>query len=427
MKFFETSKHHSFKKSTYITLRWIGIIGQLIAVNFVYFILNFKFDFLISNLVILIGIISNFYLIFIYQKTQLSDRSALIFLVIDILQLAILLYLSGGIVNPFVIFIIIPSVFSSSNLSFRTNTLLVLLTAFSIIFLTFYSTELPSPLSDHFHVSPYYYYSIPIALIIALVFLNYFAMTFGTQSRLRKEALTKMEEVMAKEHELLSLGGQAAAAAHSLGTPLSTIKIITQELLKQFEGNKDVEKDINLLSSQVERCNEILKKLSLNPDEEDEFIDKDISIRDYLNEILNSFKEISTKKFIFNFDQDSNSKKIVKSIEIVYGLRNFIGNANKFSDENIFINLKSDSEFTEISVEDDGPGYPKDILSKIGEPYLKSNNPQDKSKTGLGLGLFIGKTLLEKNFASVICRNSKTRSGAEVIIKWRNKDLFNIQ
>ena len=427
MKFFETSKHHSFKKSTYITLRWIGIIGQLIAVNFVYFVLNFKFDFITSNLVILIGIISNFYLIFIYQKTQLSDRSAFIFLVIDILQLAILLYLSGGIINPFVIFIIIPSVFSSSNLSFRTNFLLVLLSSVSIIFLTFYSTDLPSPLDDHFHVSPYYYYSIPIALIIALVFLNYFAMTFGTQSSLRKEALTKMEEVMAKEHELLSLGGQAAAAAHSLGTPLSTIKIITQELLKQFEGNKDVEKDINLLSSQVERCNEILKKLSLNPDEEDEFIDKDISIRDYINEILNSFKEISTKKFIFNFDQDSNSKKIVKSIEIVYGLRNFIGNSNKFSNEYVFINLKSDSEFTEISIEDDGPGYPKDIISKIGEPYLKSNNPQDKSKTGLGLGLFIGKTLLEKNFASVICRNSKTRSGAEVIIKWRNKELFNIQ
>ncbi len=427
MKFFETSKHHSFKKSTYITLRWIGIIGQLIAVNFVYFILNFKFDFITSNLVIFIGIVSNFYLIFIYKETQLSDRSAFIFLVIDILQLAILLYLSGGIINPFIIFIIIPSVFSSSNLSFRTNTLLVLLTASSIIFLALYSTDLPSPLGDHFHASLYYYYSIPIALIIALVFLNYFAMTFGTQSRLRKEALTKMEEVMAKEHELLSLGGQAAAAAHSLGTPLSTIKIITQELLKQFEGNKDVEKDINLLSSQVERCNEILKKLTLNPDEEDEFIDKDISIKDYLNEILNSFKEISTKKFIFNFDQDSNSKKIVKSIEIVYGLRNFIGNANKFSDINVFINLKSDSEFTEISIEDDGPGYPKDILSKIGEPYLKSNNPQDKSKTGLGLGLFIGKTLLEKNFASVICRNSKTRSGAEVIIKWRNKDLFNIQ
>ena len=426
MKFFETSKHHSFKKSTYISLRWIGIIGQLIAVNFVYFVLNFKFDFLTSNIVILLGIISNFYLIFIYKKTQLSDRSAFIFLVIDILQLAILLYLSGGIINPFVIFIIIPSVFSSSNLSFRTNTLLVFLTAFSIIFLTFYSTELPSPLSENFYASPYYYYSIPVALLIALIFLNYFAMTFGTQTRLRKEALTKMEEVMAKEHELLSLGGQAAAAAHSLGTPLSTIKIITQDLVKQFEGNEDVEKDVKLLSSQVERCNEILKRLTLNPVEEDEFIDKDISLRDYLNEIIVSFKEISSKNFILNIDQDSNPKKITKSIEIVYGLRNFIGNANKFAHVNIFINLKSDSEITEISIEDDGEGYPRDILSKIGEPYLKSDNPQDKSKTGLGLGLFIGKTLLEKNFAFVTCRNSKTRTGAEVIIRWKNKDLFNI-
>ena len=323
MSFFETSKYHSLKKSTYISLRWIGIIGQLSAVNFAYFILNFNFDFITSNLVIFLGILSNLYLIFIYKKTQLSDRSAFLFLLIDILQLGFLLYLSGGITNPFIIFLIIPSVFSSSNLSFKTNSLLVALTSLIIAFLTFNSKDLPSPLSDHFHVSPYYLYSIPISLIIALFFLNYFAMTFGTQSRLRKEALGKMEEVMAKEHELLSLGGQAAAAVHSLGTPLSTITIITHDLMKQFKGQKDIEKDIELLSSQVDRCNEILKRLTLNPVEEDEFIDKDINIRDYLNEIIISFKEIS-KKFVFNFDQDSNPKKITKSIEIVYGLRNLL-------------------------------------------------------------------------------------------------------
>ncbi len=426
MKFFETSKYHSFKKSTYITLRWIGIIGQLIAVNFVYLFLNSSFDFITSNLVIFLGILSNLYLIFIYKKTQLSDRSAFIFLLIDILQLGVLLYLSGGIINPFVIFILIPSVFSSSNLSLRTNTLLVILTIIIIIFLTFSYQDLPINLNSDFHNNHYFYYSIPISLIIALVFLNYFAMTFGTQSRLRKEALGKMEEVMAKEHELLSLGGQAAAAAHSLGTPLSTITIIAHDLMKQFKGQKDLEKDIELLNSQVERCNEILKRLTLNPVEEDEFIDKDINIRDYLHEIISSFKEISKKEFVFNFDQDSNPKKISKSIEIVYGLRNFIGNANKFAKNSIFINLKSDSEFTELTVEDDGNGYPRDIISKIGEPYLKSNYSKDKSKEGLGLGLFIGKTLLEKNFASVNCRNSKTRSGAEVIIRWKNKELFNI-
>jgi two-component system sensor histidine kinase RegB len=231
---------------------------------------------------------------------------------------------------------------------------------------------------------------------------------------------------MAKEHELLSLGGQAAAAAHSLGTPLSTIKIITQDLVKQFKGVKDIEKDIELLSSQVERCNKILKRLTLNPVEEDDFIDKDLTMIDYLSEIISSFRETSKKNFIFNFDQYSNVKKITKSIEIVYGLRNFIGNAAKFSKETVFMNLKSNSEITEIIIEDDGNGYPRDILSKIGEPYLRSNDISYKSKTGLGLGLFIGKTLLEKNFASIICRNSKTRSGAEVIISWKNKDLFNI-
>ena len=184
----------------------------------------------------------------------------------------------------FVIFIIIPSVFASSNLGLRTNLFLVITTILLIIFLTFNSMDLPAPLSDHFHVDAYYYYSIPIALIIALVFLNYFAIIFGSESRLRKEALNKMEEVMAQEHEMLSLGGQAAAAAHSLGTPLSTIKIITQELLKQFKNNKEVIQDIELLESQVERCNQILRRLSLNPNQEDDFIDEDLSMKEYLKE-----------------------------------------------------------------------------------------------------------------------------------------------
>jgi two-component system sensor histidine kinase RegB len=426
MEFFETSKYYSLKKSTYITLRWIGIIGQLVSVNLVYFYFNFKFDFITANIVILVGALSNFYLISVYKKSQLSDRSSLIFLLIDIFQLGILVYLTGGIVNPFIIFIIIPSVFASTNLGFRTNLFLIITTVIVITFLTFYSKDLPAPLSDHFHVDSYYYYSIPIALIIALIFLNIFAIIFGSESRIRKEALNKMEEIMAKEHEMLSLGGQAAAAAHSLGTPLSTIKIISQELKHQLKDKKDVIQDVELLSSQVERCNQILKKLSLNPNEEDDFIDEDISIKEYLKEIVSSFKETSNKDFILNFEQDSNSKKITKSIEVIYGLRNFIGNANKYSLTKVFITLKSDNEHTEVIIEDDGDGYPSDILSKIGEPYLKSDNQKDNSKTGLGLGIFIGKNLLEKNFASIICRNSKTRKGAEIVIKWQDKDLSKI-
>ena len=426
MKFFETSKYFSLKKSTYINLRWIAIIGQLITVNLIYFIFEFKIDLILENSIIFIGIISNLYLIYINKNTQLLDRTAFLFLLIDTLQLSGLLYLTGGVTNPFLIFLIIPTIFSSSNLGFKSNFLLVCCTILIIIFLTFFNQPLPYPVNEHFHVDGYYYYSIPISLIIALIFLNYFALTFGRESRIRKEALNKMEEIMSKEHELLSLGGQAAAAAHSLGTPFSTIKIISSDLLKQFKDNNEVKKDIDLLVSQIERCSQILKKLTLNPTIEDDFIDMDLTIVDYVNEIIKSFKETSKKNFITNFDQYFYSLSITKSIEIVYGLRNFIGNANKFSKSKVFVNIKSDNNITEITIEDDGEGYPNDVLNKIGEPYIKSYKSSIRSKSGLGLGIFIGKTLLEKNYASILCRNSKVRSGAEVNIKWRNKDLLSL-
>ena len=209
-------------------------------------------------------------------------------------------------------------------------------------------------------------------------------------------------------------------------SPFSTIKIISSDLLKQFKDNKEIKKDIELLISQIDRCSEILKKLTLNPSIEDDFIDRDITINDYVSEIVKSFKEGSKIFFIINNDQNSNSLNITKSIEIVYGLRNFIGNAKKFAKTKVFISIKSDHKFTEIIIEDDGMGYPKDIISKIGEPYIKSFSPSQKSKAGLGLGIFIGKTLLEKNYANILCQNSKTRSGAKVSITWKNEDLLSI-
>ena len=426
MKFFETSKYFSLKKSTYINLRWIAIAGQLITINFIYFTFDFKFDLIMGNLVIFVGILTNFYLVYFNKNTQLLDKEAFIFLLIDILQLSCLIYITGGIINPFSIFLIIPTIFSSSHLSFKCNFLLVIITILIIIFLTFFNQPLPHPVSKHFHIDSYYYFSIPISLIIALIFLNYFSLSFGKESRIKKEALNKMEEIMSKEHELLSLGGQAAAAAHSLGTPFSTIKIISSDLLKQFKENDEIKKDLDLLNSQIERCGEILKKLTLNPTIEDNFIDSDLTIVDYINEIIKSFKETSKKSFIINFDQYSNPISITKSIEIVYGLRNFIGNANKFSNSKVFITIKSDSNITEVTIEDDGEGYPADVLRKIGEPYIKSYKSSIHSKSGLGLGIFIGKTLLEKNYAIILCRNSKTRNGAEVNIKWKNKDLLKI-
>jgi len=420
------SKIYSLNKSTYINLRWIGIIGQFITINIVFFLFKFQFNIYLTNLIIFLGAVTNLIIIYFYQKNILSNRASFIFLLIDILQLSSLIYLTGGILNPFTIFLIIPSVFSSSNLELRASLTLIIITIISILLLTFYHVELIYPGTNIILVNSFYYYAIPTSLFIALIFLNFFAATFGRESRLRKEALDKLEQVIAKENELVSLGGQAAAAAHSLNTPLSTIKVISQDMYKQFKDQKDIKKDIELLVSQVERCGQILKKLSLNPSQEDDFINQELSISEYVSEIIKSFSEISDKEFVINLSQDSNSFRISKKIEIIYGIRNFVGNANKFASNKIYISVKSNNEITEISIEDDGSGYPRDILSKIGEPYIKSSNKLDHSKSGLGLGIFIGKTLLERNKAKVICRNSKTRPGAEVIITWKNIFLKNI-
>ena len=425
MELSSNSKSSHLNKITYVNLRWIGVIGQFITINAVTFLFKFEFNFLLANIIVFLGALSNIFLFYFFKKNQLQEKISLTFLTLDIIQLSFLLYLTGGTINPFSIFLIIPSIFASNSLSVKTNILLIILTISSIILLTFYHQELPSPLNEYIF-SNYYYYSVPLALIIALIFLSFFALTFGNESKVRKDALDKIQEVISKENELVSLGGQAAAAAHSLGTPLSTIKIISQDLYDNFKNNKELKKDVELLLSQVDRCNVILKKLSLNPVVEDDFIDKDITLHNYVKEIVNSFEEISDKNFIINTEQNYNSFEISKLIEVVYGIRNFIGNANKFAKKNIYISITSDSENSSISVEDDGSGFPKDILTKIGDPYIKSLQSKNKSRAGLGLGIFIGKTLLEKNKAKLLIRNSETRGGAEIKIEWSNKDLISL-
>ena len=336
-------------------------------------------------------------------------------------------YFTGGITNPFIFLIIIPAVFSSQYLNIKTSIFLLGFTTSLLLFLTYLYKPLPHPEVLHFHTPSYYLYSIPLAIFIGLTFLVYFGVKFGKENRIREEAYDKIQEIMAKENELISLGGQAAAAAHSLGTPLSTILLTTKELQKEYGKNKKIKNDLDLLVSQSNRCSEILKKLTLNPRIEDEFFDNEISLDNYIKEIVRSYKEISGKKFLINLDEFNNKVKSSKSPEIVYGLRNFIGNANKFSNKKIEIILSSNSKETEIIIKDDGPGFPKDLIDKerLGEPYIRTKDHKNISKYGLGLGTFIGKTLLERNFAKISFHNSSI-GGAEVKIKWTNKDLKKI-
>ncbi len=423
---FKSSKDFQLDKNTFVNLRWIALLGQFATINIVKLIFQFDFNFLLCNFIVVIGVLTNLLLQFRIKQNQLNNNLSTLFLAYDIAQLGILIYLTGGVNNPFVFLLIIPSVFSSTYLKLVSTINLAIITIFILVFLTFFHLDLPSPDHLHFHVPNYYLYAVPSAIIVGLIFLVYFGLQFGGESRKRKEALDNIQNVLAREHELLSLGGQAAAAAHSLGTPLSTITLIANELKEELKGNGKLEKDIDLLLSQSSRCNEVLKKLSMNPHIEDEFINTEVTFQDYLSEIIRSYQEISEKKFLQNNEENKNSISFRRSVEINYGLRNFIGNANKFSKTKIEITLLSNEKKTEIQISDDGPGFPSDIISKLGEPYIKSSSQEIKQKIGLGLGTFIGKTLLEKNYGRINFKNKSNKKGATVTLSWLNNDLKKI-
>jgi len=428
MRFLKSSNLYYLNKSTYVKLRWIAYIGQLIAIFCVQFILNFKFNYFICISIILISILTNLYLNFKIKEKQLNNLISTLYLSFDILQLGLLFYLTGGITNPFIFLIIIPAVFSSQYLNIYSSIALVSLIVLILTILTFSYMDLPHPGEISFYAPDYYLYAIPTSIIIGLLFLVYFAVKFGEENRIRQKAHEKLQELMAKENELISLGGQAAAAAHSLGTPLSTILLTAKELQKEFGENNKLKKDLDLLVSQSNRCREILKKLSINPKIDDDFLSSNLDLQDYLKEIIRSYEEISNKKFLLDVENYKHPLKTSKSIEIIYGLRNFIGNANKYSKNKIEILLLSNKKNTEVIIKDDGPGFPKDLIEKdkLGEPYIRTTNEDNILKYGLGLGTFIGKTLLEKNYANIIFKNSNHNGGAEVRIKWENKNLIRI-
>ena len=419
---FRLGENLNLDKKTLVFLRWIAIIGQLIAINLVFFGLQLNFPIFIAYIIILIGFSTNLFLQFKIKSIQLKDLDAIIFLIYDLIQLSILLYLTGGISNPFSILLIVPTIVSSTFLSVGTTIILGLLTLIFLFLLTIFHYPLPGIHEYSFTFPAYYLLGFFIAIIIGLVFLSYFGIRFAGESKKRSEALNKLQEILSKEYELESLGGQAAAAAHSLGTPLATISVVATELKKEIGDDKDYSKDIDLLISQTKRCSEILKKISKKQIKEDKFISS-IKLEDLIEEIILSFKETSSKDISLIFDNDKNKINTQRSPEIIYGLRNFIGNAVKFSKSKVNIILESDEKNIEITINDDGPGFPEDIKSVIGEPYIKSKSEELTLNSGLGLGTFLGKTLLERKMANLSFSRDKKLGGASVSISWKVSNI----
>ena len=421
---FRTKENLNLDKNTLTILRYIAIFGQFFAVNLVYFYLSLPFPIELTYIIILIGLLTNLYLQFGIKINQLKDLYAAIFLVYDLIQLSILLYLTGGIFNPFTLLLIIPAIVSSTFLSMGTTIILGIITSLLLLMISFFYLPLPGENMNLLHFPDFYKIGIVISILIGLIFLSYFGIRFAGETKKRSEALNKLQEVISKEYELESLGGQAAAAAHSLGTPLATISVVAKELKKEIGNNSELTKDIDLLISQTKRCSEILKQISKKQIEEDIFLSL-IKFEDLLEEIIVSFKETSSKKINLLVDNDLNKIAIQRTPEIIYGLRNFIGNAVKFSKSKVKIDLISNQKIIEIKINDDGPGIPEDIINKIGEPYIKSKSKELSANSGLGLGTFLGKTLLERQNAKLLFRRNSDLGGALVIISWEPKNFIN--
>ena len=268
---FRTKENLNLDKNTLTILRYIAIFGQFLAINIVYFYLALPFPIEWSYAIIFFGFITNLYLQFGIKINQLKDFYASIFLIYDLFQLSLLLYLTGGIFNPFCVLLIIPAIVSSTFLSMGTTIILGVITSLLLFIISFYHLPLPGEEMNLLHFPDFYKTGIIISILIGLIFLSYFGIRFAGETKKRSEALNKLQEVISKEYELESLGGQAAAAAHSLGTPLATISVVAKELKKEIGDDKEFSKDIDLLISQTKRCSEILKQISKKQIEEDFF------------------------------------------------------------------------------------------------------------------------------------------------------------
>mgnify|MGYP001182478391 FL=1 len=393
-----------------IKIRWIAIVGQLITLFTIFFIFNLTIPLTECLFVVLLSILVNFTSYFIQRgNSTLTDKKTFLFLLFDISQLVGLLFLTGGIFNPFVILILAPIIISASYLSaFWT----ILLSFYSIVLILIINLNyIPLNWEQKFITPSIYNIGILVALIITIVFLAIYAYLFASSARKISSALTATELKLSNQKKTTEVAYLSAAAVHELSTPLNTIFLVLNDLLKEkiLIKNSVLIKDIELLKSQAERCKEILLRLSKNPQNlKDNFFEK-IRVIDLLK--LNFEKFNDNKNLIINNDNFNKESKIYFKDEVNYALGNIIQNSILYSRSEIKIFLGiTRNQFT-IKIQDDGDGFSRDVFDKLGEPYISKN------KKGMGLGIFIAKNLIENMKGTIIFYNSN-KGGAVVEIKF---------
>jgi len=396
--------------SNLIKIRWIAIGGQSLAVLLVFFYFKINFPIIACLSIIFLSVLINLYSFYINKiNNYLSDKEAFYFLLFDTMQLGILLFITGGIYNPFSLLLIAPLIISASYLPIVYSIGLLFLSVCVVLVISnFY---FPINWNDSFHVPKFFTYGLTLSLIVSLIFLSIYVYLFANSSRRISQALLETRLALDNQKKLSAIGSLSAAAVHELSTPLNTIFLILNDLRNEegVKNNNNIKKEIDLLKLQADRCKNILLTLSKNPENlKDSFFNKTT----ISNLIKLSFDKFNNKKIKLKINLTSNQEEpvILFNDEMLYGIGNIVQNAIQHAVSILIINIYWDKDYLQITVEDDGSGFKNEIFDQIGKPYIT------KQSKGMGLGIFIAKNLIENIGGSITFKNKK-EGGASVEIK----------
>jgi two-component system sensor histidine kinase RegB len=406
---------------TLIRLRWLAVIGQTTTVLVVYLGLEFDVPVWACLAVITLSAWLNIALRIRFKTTrQLEPTRAAWLLAFDIAELAALMYLTGGLENPFSFFFLGPVLLSATALPARMTALLGLFAIFCTTLLVFFHLPLPwSPQMPAPILPDMYVLGVWLSIALAIFFIGLYAWQITEESRQLVNAMAAAELVLAREQHLTQLDGLAAAAAHALGTPLATISVIAKELEREIDPQSPHAEDIRLLREQAQRCRDILGKLS-ELRAEPEHYDR-LPIAALLEEVAAPQRDFGIAVDVI-LPADPDQPSAPRNPAILYGLGNIVENAVDFARERVEIAAQWDADNVTVVISDDGPGFAPEIITRIGEPYVRSRRRRRmyaSDDTGLGLGFFIAKTLLERSGARLTFVNRPIpATGAVVTVRW---------
>jgi two-component system sensor histidine kinase RegB len=405
---------------TLITLRWFAVIGQAVTVFIVYYWLEFDLPIAACLAAIALSAWLNVALRMHYGNVQRLEPAPVAWLLAyDIAQLTVLMVLTGGLENPFAFFVLAPVSIAAISLPLRYTLPLGLFAVSTSTFIAFFYWPLPWSSTETLVQPALYIFATWVANLVAIVFIGAYAWQVAEESRVMADALTATELVLAREQHLSQLDGLAAAAAHELGTPLSTIALVAKELQNALGPDSPHAADVRLLREQAQRCREILGKLSALPSGWAPF--EHVKLSALVDEIVAPHRNFGIAIDVVLPSGPAAEPAVQRSPAVLYGLGNLIENAVDFAKTSVEIAVRWSEQEIAVTISDDGPGFPPEILGRIGEPYVTSRRraTTDGEESGLGLGFFIAKTLLERSGAALAFLNRPApEQGAVVRVRW---------